>query len=197
MARLGRAPRVHELADGGVGSQHPEQYDDEALQALFPNLGPDTYQIAAGYDPSYNCVAWASGETDSVWTPPMARGTDRIAVEATFWPRRAPAEWTVTNVAQVFRLQGYVDGDLEDDPDVERIAIYARGDEPTHVAWRGDRSAVWASKLGRNVAIVHRDLAGLEGGEFGAVVKVMHRKPGTSDWPSPSLPAGFRPDIAP
>jgi hypothetical protein len=191
MAKVGKGTWVRELGAGtGVTSDEHPGYDKADLLSLFPSLQLGSFQITSAYDPRYNCVAWASGETDSVWQPPRALLTGEFAISATFWPRRAPAKWTVAAVAQVFSLQGYSEADVDVARAIEfeRVAIFATSDDsPTHVAWSPAGATEWASKLGRNVDIIHANLRDIEGDEFGYVVKVLCRLPGSSAWASPRL----------
>lgn len=57
----------------------------------------------------------------------------------------------------------------------EKIAIYAQGNVPKHVA-RQLPDGIWTSKLGSDEDIYHNTLDVLEGGDYGDVVQLMKRK---------------------
>ena len=65
------------------------------------------------------------------------------------------------------------DGGL--DPEYEKIAVYARGNETKHAAKQLE-SGQWTSKLGMGEDITHPDLTSLEGPEYGNVVMFLRRR---------------------
>jgi hypothetical protein len=99
------------------------------LEALFPGLTSTTYAATSPKDPTYNCIAWAAGDTANWWWP----GPD---MKAEFWPPGVPRVDTLAASQAALASLGY-----SPSPDerlragVEKIAIYAdaRG-EVTHAA---------------------------------------------------------------
>lgn len=57
----------------------------------------------------------------------------------------------------------------------EKVALYVDSTlTPTHMA-RQLESGVWTSKMGKNEDIDHIALSGLEGNQYGVVVRIMKR----------------------
>src|SRR4051812_42310617 len=93
----------------------------EALRAALPRLTADNYRISSPATWEYNCVAWAVGVTDTWWWPLPGR----------YWPSGVPREETVEAFLAGFASLGYFPITAEGpDPDVERVALYARGGVP-------------------------------------------------------------------
>jgi hypothetical protein len=129
-----------------------------SLESIFPRLSLTPYRVTSPSDPLYNCFAWAGGESHRWWEP--------IADAGYYWPIGPTDDWSVDVVVAAFRALGYevcADGQLE--PEAEKVAIYVRGDEPTHAA-RQVPSGVWTSKLGPEQDIEHT-LDGLAGSTYG------------------------------
>jgi hypothetical protein len=136
------------------------------LETVFPNLSKNGYAIESPSTEDYNGIAWAAGDTERWWWP----------LEPDYWPPGVPRSATINSFVDAYATLGYVQCDTADpEPGFEKIAIYARPDgSPTHAA-RQLPTGAWTSKLGRSEDIVHTALAGLEGGQYGAVVRVMRR----------------------
>ena len=190
---MGTRSRTFELGSSeSVSAAGDRGYKEAQLLALFPNLALGSFRITSRWEPAYNCIAWASGDTDAVWQPPRVVLSGEAQLTATYWPRRAPAEWTKHAIAEVFRLQSYRDAspNERENEELDRIAIYAtESGVPTHVAWSSAGMSLWASKLGRNVDIVHSRPSDIEGKEFGMAQHFMCREPDSSTSPSPRLPS--------
>ena len=142
---------------------------DDALEHEFPELVKAGYEIKSPCDASYNCVAFAVGDTHNWW-----EDTGEYQVNGYYWPPGINGD-TVNGWVRVFELHGYTEADneiLEDE--YEKIAIYALPDGPEHVA-RQKSSGEWASKMGRRYDI-HHTLSSLEGEYMGKVVKIMKRR---------------------
>lgn len=145
------------------------------LEIMFPGLRNSDYEVTSPADPQYNCVAWAGGIDDEWWD---ARNPD------TFWPDGLPRGGTVDIAMAGLATMGYARCD--DDSmvaGVEKIAIYAQGDEFAHVA-RQLPTGRWTSKLGSQFDIEH-ELGALtstanRGGpvQYGEVVAYMQRRRG-------------------
>ena len=83
---------------------------------------------------------------------------------------------TTWNFIKAFETKGYKickDGRLK--RGIEKIAIYAIGDNPTHAA-RQLESGTWISKCGDLEDIKHPELSPLEGKSYGEVKVFMHRR---------------------
>jgi hypothetical protein len=151
----------------------------EVLVACFPALRDHPSTVASPATEDYNCFTHAVGRTD-VWAWPEGRS---------HWLAGVLREATIQSLVGGLSLLGYEPcegGDLE--PGVEKVCIYARGDEPLHVA-RQLPSGDWMSKLGREVDITHT-LAGLEGDCYGKPVAFLKR---SSTPPTPFPSPGWLP----
>ena len=139
------------------------------LEGIFPRLRGTDWEVTSGADDLYNCVAWAAEENGRWWWP------DAVS----YWPPDVPSEPTIEAFRTAFSRIGYRPCDQEHDPRwKERVALFSKGGEVTHVA-RQLTSGSWTSKLGRCVDIAH-GLAGLEGAEYGQVTAYVCRSRGGS-----------------
>src|SRR5581483_6806305 len=150
----------------------------DAMERHFPNLASAGYAVTSEQAASYNCLAWALGDTQHWWEPinyPFGY----------YWPRRAPRDNTVQAWTVVFQLYGFELCDTADlEPDYEKVAIYALPDgTPGHAALQL-ADGTWTSKLGRDEDISHRTLSALEGDEYGTVVRFLRRFRATAAGPS-------------
>jgi hypothetical protein len=136
------------------------------LRPKFPNLAASNSRWSSKEDPDYNCIAWAAGVSDIWWEPD--------AFFQWFWPLGASREYTIRAYLQAYGTQGFIpcDGGASE-VGVLKLALYARGALPTHVA-RQLPDGWWASKLGKNVDIEHT-LDALDGGEYGNVVHFLKK----------------------
>jgi hypothetical protein len=138
-----------------------EHFRDE-----LPRLTPDNYRITSPASWEYNCIAHAAGVTDGWWWPSPGR----------YWPPEVPREETIAAFLAAFALLGYhpVAGpDLE--PGVEKLALYAQGETPTHAA-RQLADGWWTSKLGPSIDIEHATPDAVAGGIYGEVTAFLGRK---------------------
>jgi hypothetical protein len=140
------------------------QRDDE-LEEDFPGLRGGGYSITSPIDVAYNCVAWAVGDTKYFW--------DDVGVSGYYWPPGVAAD-ALSGWVEVFRIHGYSYArDPGFDEEFEKIAIYAVGSDPRHVA-RQKASGLWTSKMGKGHDIEHAlDL--IEGDLYGMVSVIMER----------------------
>ena len=122
--------------------------DRERLTLWLPGLELSHFEITSPRTSSYNCIAWALGNTDRVWDP------DEHADEA-YWPADMARDASIETLTAVFSQVGFAEcdqGDLQEG--LEKIAFYAVGAEFTHVA-RQLVDGRWTSKLGEDCDIEH------------------------------------------
>lgn len=155
---MGTGERIHGLT----------VYRDEELEASFPHLAERGYQITSPKDASYNCVAWAVGDTSRFWYD--------VKVKGYYWPPGAGSADTVEGWKQVFTIHGYSETDSDELEDgFEKVAIYVDGSgDPSHVA-RQTEDGSWTSKLGKGFDIRHETLDSLENEEYGKATVIMRR----------------------
>ncbi len=136
------------------------------LEVAFPNLADDGYRITSPVDPAYNCVAWATEESDRWWGPDVTGEH--------YWPPSVTREETLDAFVAAFATLGYLSSDSARlEPDFVKVAVFAKSGLPTHVA-RQLPSGRWTSKLGHSEDIEHV-LHGLTGLVFGQVAVVLKR----------------------
>jgi hypothetical protein len=144
-------------------------------QQDFPNLHAGNHRVtrrASSKGHKYNCIAWAAGFDNRMWSPAKKH----------HWPKPAPrglAGCKTEALIIVFESVGYelcTDdeyGSLEDG--IEKIAIYADGPEWMHAA-RQLENGKRTSKMGTGQRIEHDTPADLEGPAYGKVAKYMKRE---------------------
>lgn len=136
------------------------------LEDLFPDLPTVGYRITSPSTPDYNCIAWAVGDNRLRWD--FAPGY--------YWPRRVPRNGLVETVVQLFKTLKFMTCETGDsEPEFEKVALYAVENAFTHVA-RQTPDGKWTSKLGTLEDISHDSPEGLEGDEYGQVVRYMKRR---------------------
>jgi hypothetical protein len=138
-----------------------------AMQPQFPRLTVTNCRVTSPIDGSYNCIAWAAGDTDFWWWPD--------SMGQAFWPDGVPRVETLAAFEQAYGIQGYSERtDASLDLGKQKIAIYSdREGKPTHAA-RQLPDGWWASKLGESVDIEH-DLSALDGPVYGTVALILAR----------------------
>ena len=153
----------------------------EKLRNSFPKLryGHDrvTSDRTPETDPTpYNCIAWAAGDSARWWEydPEGDLGFE------VYWPQNITDDNTTSSWVKVFETElGYtLTKNSKYERGFEKIAIYAKGKTPTHVA-RQIGNKKWTSKLGFGYDIEHGNLHCLSGhtdSEYGDVVKLLKRK---------------------
>lgn len=137
------------------------------LEAVFPGLRSSKYARTSPPDWRYNCIAWAAGDSSTVWWPD--------SLEQAYWPEEAPRRVTLDAFAKAYSLLGYEVCDTHDNErGFEKVAIFVDpDDQPKHGA-RQLLSGKWTSKLGKSIDIEH-DLNAVEGAEYGSVALIMKR----------------------
>lgn len=138
----------------------------------FPNLMPGrggNHKRISWSTHRYNCIAWADDDPLRPWWPRSSQA---------YWPAEAPNEESVPAFVAAFATRGYApccDATLE--TGFEKIAIFARGGEPTHAA-RQLRDGKWTSKMGAAYwpDIRHDTLDVVSGPGYGAPACYMKRE---------------------
>ena len=140
----------------------------ERLRAIFSGLRTTPFRITSPADPTYNCIAWAAGDTTDWWWP-------LDDVRRFYWPPGVPREVTLAAFASALMTVGYVQaGDESSETEFEKVAVFAdSAGIPTHAA-RQLPSGRWSSKLGQAEDIEH-ELRALEGDVYGKVALILRR----------------------
>jgi hypothetical protein len=90
---MGRDRRVYKLTRSLV------------IEALFPRLTPNNYEITSPKDGKYNCIAWAAGDNTSWWEP--VQFVPGVPLGGFYWPSGLPREYTIDGYILAFERQGY------------------------------------------------------------------------------------------
>lgn len=136
------------------------------LREAFPRLAKRKRLITSPATKTYNCIAWAAGDTSRWWWP------DQYNVG--FWPVGVRREETEEAFMVAYRTLGYRECESQDpEPDIEKVAIYSSAGVPTHAA-RQLPDGLWTSKLGDREDIRHT-LEELEGHRYGRVSRILCR----------------------
>jgi len=137
----------------------------EQVRTALPRLTADNHVETSPASWQYNCVAWAAGITDIWWWPSPGR----------YWPADVPREESLAAFVAALATLGYVPvGSAALEPGLEKVALYAMGDQPTHAA-RQLASGTWTSKLGPAIDIEHATPDAVAGGVYGEVAVIMVR----------------------
>lgn len=100
---------------------------DPDLDAEFPGLRDTEYEIKSPRDSSYNCIAFAVGDTSNFWYD--------AGVSGYYWPPGTPSADTLNGWVKVFADHGYREtSDDRFEAEYEKIAIYATHEALEHVA---------------------------------------------------------------
>jgi hypothetical protein len=129
------------------------------LEILFPKLVPAGYEKTSdetGLPPkegAYNCIAWAASDIHrGFWWPD----------ENNYWPCWSERQETIANFVKAFKWLGYrVCDNSRLESGFEKIALYALGDVPKHMA-RQLKDNSWTSKCGGYEDITHYTLDAVE-----------------------------------
>lgn len=155
----------------GQGQRTPRLRLDERalkkqLELAFPRLRGSSYKITSAQTPTYNCIAWAAGESERWWEPLSPAG---------YWPDGAPHELTVDAYVRAYETVGFTRcADSRVEPGYEKIVLYASDSGvPKHAA-RQLLSGKWTSKLGKGVDIEHTLIA-LQGTLYGKIAVFLRR----------------------
>lgn len=128
------------------------------LETFFPKLAAAGYEKTSertGQPPNpraYNCIAWAANDTWRWWWPD----------EDNYWPFWSKRDPTISCFVKTFRWLGYrVCDNSRFEFAFEKVALYAVGQEPKHMA-RQLRDGTWTSKCGGEEDITHFTLDAVE-----------------------------------
>jgi hypothetical protein len=142
-------------------------------QICYPALTPENSQKLSDATSRYNCIAFAAGDTNRWWEPPV----DHVLDPGQYWPEGAPTGIDLDSCVKAYQRHGFerISRETMGD-DFQTIALYAhRGGEMSHAA-RLNKDGSWLSKLGDLEDISHDYLASLEGDSaFGSVRLMMSR----------------------
>jgi hypothetical protein len=139
-----------------------------SLPKEFPNSSKEPFIITSPITRSYNCIAWAFGDTTKWYWP------DEFLIG--FWPKEISRECTLESFINLYKLIGYeVCDDESFEKDYDKIVIFTDKDNiPTHAAKQID-DTFWSSKLGEYHDVSHSKFS-IEGGNYGSFNVIMKRK---------------------
>ena len=134
----------------------------------FPNSRIKPFLITSPHTSTYNCIAWAYGDsTRWYWPDPE---------NIYYWPKNIPREINIPSFIKLYEAIGYKNCDNgEYIEEYEKVAIFA--DEngiPTHAARQLDNGD-WTSKLGQSIDVQHT-IKAIEEGAYGVVSVYMKRE---------------------
>ena len=69
----------------------------ELIEALFPNLSEEDFEIVGQPSTRYNCIAYAAGDTSAWWEP----------AERRYWPEYATRSHSIESLIEVFAGLGF------------------------------------------------------------------------------------------
>jgi hypothetical protein len=132
------------------------------------------YEVASPRDASYNCIAFAAGDTTRKWDP------NALLQPGYYWPPAAlrdDGNNDLTALKRMFEVIGYSEcdnGNLE--PGFQKVALYAVTEDSWQHAAIQDESGAWLSKLGDEYDVRHKSPHCFEGSIYGQVMCFMKRK---------------------
>lgn len=124
-------------------------------------------------DASYNCVAFAAGDTARKWDPGM------LPAPGYYWPPGAIEEENdhIDALKRAFAQIGFVEcthGHLE--AGYQKVALYAIEEGDWLHAAIQEPNGEWSSKLGSGYDIRHKTPHCVEGPTYGTVMGFMRRR---------------------
>jgi hypothetical protein len=150
---------------------------DPVVDRDFPAAAFDGYALTSPSDPDYNCIAWATGDTEIWWWPTPY---DQPGI---YWPEQAPREATVRAFLTAYATQGWIDCELDASIETgfEKLALYVDANQAVQHAARQLPNGEWTSKLGKYKDIQHTSPAALETSslgetQYGTVARYMKRR---------------------
>jgi hypothetical protein len=123
----------------------------KSTEQLFPNL--IDYVVTSPKDASYNCIAFAAGDTSRKWDPSM------LPEPGYYWPPGALQDDNddIDALKRAFAQIGFKEcdsGDLE--PGYQKVALYAVSEDDWRHAAIQEPTGEWSSKLGNSYDIRHK-----------------------------------------
>jgi hypothetical protein len=90
------------------------------LEADFPNLAADGYEITSPASPKYNCISWAAGDTSRKWD------CTALPMPGYYWPATAAVGEAIDALVSAFQTRRYetCEGSLFE-PGFEKVVLYA------------------------------------------------------------------------
>jgi hypothetical protein len=142
---------------------------DSGIENKFPHISRLGYEITSPKTISYNCIAWAGGDSTKWWWPDPAFQA--------YWPAAAPRICTVEAFVIAYKELGYEQCDTHEyEEGYQKIAIFTDlNGIPTHAARELVDKKTWTSKLGPQYDISHH-VYGLNDSEYGSPTVFMKRK---------------------
>ncbi len=137
------------------------------FEADFPESVQKPFIKTSEVTPSYNCIAWAAGDSSN-WYEPDPMGLY-------YWPPNVPRQYSIVAYIQVYESIGYIKCDNENlEEGYEKVAVFGKKHIPTHAA-KQLSSGLWSSKLGKDIDVSHT-IDGIENGLYGNIVQYLKRK---------------------
>lgn len=140
------------------------------LTDYFPGLRTSEFRVTSPQTPSYNCIAWAAGDSERWWWPD--------AFGLYYWPSGACRGEFLEAFEEAYALLGFETcGHDKFEEGFEKVALFA--DEygrPTHAA-RQLANGRWTSKCGKLEDIEH-ELSAIFGDSYGQAVRYLRRPVG-------------------
>ena len=132
----------------------------------FPNLG--NWQELSPRTQSYNCFAFAAGDTARRWEP--------FPPNTYYWPEGVPKDYRLESLTAAFETVGYqACSDEKLEPGTEKIAIYVGRYGGYEHAARQLPDGKWTSKIGNEEDIIHETPESLTSDNYGRPVRYMAR----------------------
>ena len=127
----------------------------DRFKKQFSRIG-DAFEITSEATPTYNCIAWAIGETERWWEGGEFSGY--------YWPSDVPTSHALDSLELALRKIGFERSEVGAfDSRYETIAIFEESDEEySHVA-KALANGHWSSKIGDAEDIEHYELEALVG----------------------------------
>ena len=135
------------------------------LNVSFPNLRNEGFIVVDPPSDTYNCIAYAAGDTSRWWDYTPGR----------YWPPYATRSEQTESLQEVFAGLGFEEcEDSSVESGYQKIALYQDRGAWEHASAQMPNGA-WRSKMGKGPVIEHRSPDSLDGGMYGNVHCFMRR----------------------
>jgi hypothetical protein len=143
----------------------------ESIERMFPRL--NDYIVTSPKDASYNCIAFAAGDTARKWDP------GQLPEPGYYWPAEALRgdNDDINALKRAFAVIGFEecdDGNVE--AGFRKVALYASESDGWQHAAIQELNGDWSSKLGSSYDIRHKTPQCLEGPTYGSVMCFMRKR---------------------